>query len=184
MQISAISEVDDAALDHRFDQQSLSVNKEFDWFARIFLYSNVFLSQSSKMTFEMDRDRQDRKLAQREEPSDESLMNPWWISSPGSFRMHLQCIVLQLRGRQVGQGDPGQPAAVDPLRQAASTPGRRYTATPVPYRSKRYYSRSRPRSFRSWWSARLYILKAPRTSPAPLPPHSTTQPQLTAHPSS
>ncbi|KAF7395148.1 hypothetical protein HZH66_008322 [Vespula vulgaris] len=26
--------------------------------------------------------------------------------------------------------------------------------------------------------------RAPRTSPAPLPPHSTTQPQLTAHPSS
>jgi len=44
--------------------------------------------------------------------------------------MHLQCIVLQLRGRQVGQGDLGQPAAVDALRQAASAPGRRYTADP------------------------------------------------------
>lgn len=51
----------------------------------------------------------------------------------------LQCVVLQLRGRQVGQGDPGQPAAVDALRQAASAPGPRYTEAPAPHPPRRLH---------------------------------------------
>lgn len=55
-----------------------------------------------------------------------------WRKIPLCFlRMYLQYIVLQLRGGQVGQGDPGQPAAVGALRQAASTPGPRYTEVPT-----------------------------------------------------
>lgn len=100
------------------------------------------------------------------------------VSSPGSA--HLQCALCC--SFEEGKSDKEildnllQSTRYDkrllpPVQGTLSPPSRLgdYTPLPPPFSIS---SPSDPRSSR-----------APQTSPAPLPPHSTTQPQLTAHPS-
>lgn len=97
---------------------------------RKILYFNVCLFRHNRAKrFSRHRDKEDYLLEVRRKTV---LYSPVLYSPVGTFRIYLQCIVLQLPGGKIGQGDSGQPAASDPLRQAASAAGRRYTELPIP----------------------------------------------------
>jgi hypothetical protein len=120
-----------------------------------------------------------RKFAQREEPSDESLMNKLTRFLPDAPTVH--CVAASRKASRTRRS--WTTCCCRRVTTSGFCPRSKvHCGPPVPYRSKRYYDTPDPAPDHSWWSARLsskhlehhrhrYHYTAPHNHSSLLTPH-------------